>query len=338
MFTNLTCTGIFRYAAVTETCGGSNLAAGEGALSINNLDLNVILNMPAGPEMDALVAKEVMGYSVDFEEGHSSTGDAKRVWFIVTGENQLSRSKIPKFSTDVEAAWKIGKKMRSRGDALSLQHRNMIDNAPGTAIWTAWFGRANDLAWAATPSLAICRAALLAVRSSKQPPKKSVTGNLFSVIEHELAKAVGPIARIIVDEKMAAFGESRDTFPEDRVESFVRAVSEEITDNSEKAAFTATMAEFLLPNRWSSKQPPKKSVTGNPLSVIEHELAKIMGPIAHIIIDDKIAEFGESRDTFPEDRVESFLKAVSDEITDNSEKAAFTEAMAGFLLPKRRWS
>ena len=202
--------------------------------------------------MDALVAKEVLGYSVDFEEGFSTSGDAKRVWFIVSGQSQLSRSKIPKFSTDIEAAWKVGKKMQSRGDALSLQQRNMIDNAPGTAIWTAWFGRANDLAWAATPSLAICRAALLAVRSRKQPPGKPVAGNLFSVIEHELAKIMGPIARIIVDDKIAEFGESRETFPEDRVESFVKAVSEEITGGSEKAAFTAAMADLLLPKRrWS---------------------------------------------------------------------------------------
>ena len=139
--------------------------------------------------------------------------------------------------------------MRSRGDALSLQQRNMIDKAPGTAIWTAWFGRANDLAWATTPSLAICRAALLAVRSSKQPPRKPVTGNLFAVIEHELARITGPIARIIMDEKIAEFGESRETFPEDRVESLVKALSEEIADSPERAAFTAAMAEFLLPKQ-----------------------------------------------------------------------------------------
>jgi hypothetical protein len=202
--------------------------------------------------MDALVAKEVMGYSVDFEEWPSATGDAKRVWFIVSGESQLSRSRIPKFSTDIGVALKVGKKMRLLGDALSLQHRNMIDNAPGTAIWTAWFGRANDLAWATSPSLAICRAALLAVRSAKQPPKKPVEGNLFSVVEHELAKVMGPIARIIVDDKVADFGESRDTFPEDRVDAFVKAVSEEIADSSERAAFTAAMGEFLLQRRQQS--------------------------------------------------------------------------------------
>jgi hypothetical protein len=225
---------------------GSNPVAGEGALSTSNLDLNVILNMPAGPEMDALVAKEVMGYAVDFEEWPSAGGDAKRVWFIVPGEKQISRSRIPNFSTDIETAWKVGKKMQSRGDTLSLQHRNMVDNAPGTAIWTAWFGKANDLAWATTPSLAICRAALLAVRTSKQPSKKPVAGNLFSVVEHELAKAMGPIARIIVDDKIADFGASKETFPEDRVDAFIKAVSEEIAASSERAAFTAAMAEFLL--------------------------------------------------------------------------------------------
>ena len=63
-----------------------------------------------------------------------------------------------------------------------------------------------------------------------------------------------------------------------------------------------------------------------------------MGPIARIIVDEKIAEFGESRETFPDERVESFVKALSEEIADSSEKAAFTAAMAELLLPKRRWS
>ena len=222
-----------------------SFAAKEGALSIINLDLNVIVNMPAGPEMDALVAKEVMGHFVDFEEDHSTAGEPERVWYIVADGNRRKRLNIPKYSTDIEAAWKVAKKVQSGGDALSLQHRGMIEGATGTAIWTAWFGNAKDLAWAGTPCLAICRAALLTARNSKQPPKKQVTGNLFSVIEHELAKVMGPIARILVDDKIAEFGESRDSFPEDRVEPFVKAISEEITDSSEKALFTGAMAEFL---------------------------------------------------------------------------------------------
>ncbi len=68
--------------------------------------------------------------------------------------------------------------------------------------------------------------------------------------------------------------------------------------------------------------------------MIEHELAKVMGPISRIIVDDKLAEFGESRDSFPEDRVESFVKAISEEIADDSGKAMFTRAMAELLRPK----
>ena len=310
----------------------------EAAVAASKLDLNVILNMPAGPEMDALVAKEVMGYAIDFEEWPSASGDSKRIWFIVSSEQGVARTRIPKYSTDIEAAWVVGKKMRSRGDALSLQHRHMIDDAPGTAIWTAWFRRANDLAWAVTPSLAICRAALLTIRSSDETPAKTVAGNLFSIIEHELAKIMGPIAPLIVHEKLAEFGESRDKFPESRVDSFLKTLGEEIPDEGERASFAAAMAEFLLPKRWNSEQPAGKKVTGNLFSIIEHELAKIMGPIAPTMVSDKLAEFGESRDKFPESRVDSFVKALGEEIPDEGERASFAAAMAEVLLIKRRRS
>ena len=201
--------------------------------------------MPAGPEMEALVAKEVMGYTVEFQEGGSEGGRVERVWFIVADENQTGRPAIPKYSTDIRAAWKVARKLQSQGDALTLQRREMIDGAPGTAIWTAWLQKSKESGWAVTPPLAICRASLLAVRHNEQHPAKQVTGNLFSVIELELAKVMGPIARVIVKEKIAEFGETRDSFPEDRVEPFVKAISEEIDDSSGKAMFTTAMADFL---------------------------------------------------------------------------------------------
>ncbi len=316
----------------------SNPAGLEVPLPINKLDLNLILNMPAGPEMDALVAREVMGYSVDFEEQPLANGDARRIWFIISGDGQLNRSKVPGFSTDIEAAWKVQRKMRSHGDALSLQHRNMVDNAPGSAIWTAWFGKPSDLAWATTPPLAICRAALLAVRGARTPAPagKPVPANFFSIIEHELARIMGPIAGIMVDDKIAEFGESRDNFPDQRIDPFIKAISEEIADSSERAAFDAAMAEFSLPKRRGTQEPAGKPVPANFFSIIEHELARIMGPIAGIMVDDKIAEFGESRDNFPDQRIDPFIKAISEEIADSSERAAFDAAMAECSLPKRR--
>ncbi len=205
--------------------------------------------MPAGPEMDALVAKEVMGYSVDFEENQTANGQSRRAWFIVAQDDQPDhqpgRSAIATYSTDMNAALRVARKVEAKGDVLSLQYQNPLGEYPGALVWAASFRKAKGFAWAGTPSLAICRAALLAIWNSRQAPTKNVNGMFFSAIENQLAQVMGPIAPIIVDDKLAEFGESKDSFPEDHLEPFVKAVSEEIPDNDEKAQFTRAMAEFL---------------------------------------------------------------------------------------------
>jgi hypothetical protein len=309
-------------------------------VSILNIDLNVILNMPAGPEMDALVAKEVIGYTVDFEEDQRTDPAGHRVWFILVKGEKARRAAIPKFSTDVEAAWKVAAKMRSRGEELSLQHGNMVKGAPGTAAWTARFRNADEFATAVTPSLAICRAALLATRSGKQPSNNIVPGIFFSAVEKELAKRMGPIAPIIVEDKIAEFGEARETFPKDRAEPLLQAISEEIADSSERAPFVKSMTD-LLHVRQSTNQPPAASAVNASLpgvffSTIESELAKIMGPIARIIVDDKVTELGESRSSFPKGRAEALVHAIGEEIADGEARASFAEVMAGFFQRKRK--
>jgi hypothetical protein len=278
-----------------------------------------------------------MGYSVDFEEEHDAAGAGKRVWFVVTEKDeQLGRAAIPKYSTDIEASWKVAKKMQSGGDALSLEHRNMIDDAPGTAIWTAWFRRTDEFARAGTPALAMCRAALLAIRNGEQPLRNYVNGNFFSMIENALAKVMGPIAPIILEDKIAEFGKSRESFSEDQAEPFVKALGEEISDSSERASFTRATAEFLRRTHMESRQLLSTYVNGTFFSMIETELAKVMGPIAPIILEDKIAEFGEPRESFPEDQVEPFVKALGEEIADSSERASFARATEELLRRRRK--
>jgi hypothetical protein len=75
----------------------------------------------------------------------------------------------------------------------------------------------------------------------------------------------------------------------------------------------------------------KRTVNGNFFPTVENELRKIMGPMAPIVLDDKIAEFGESRDAFPEDMVQSFVQAIGEEITHNAKRALFTKVMTEFL-------
>ncbi len=75
--------------------------------------------------------------------------------------------------------------------------------------------------------------------------RRTVNGNFFPLIENELRKAMGPIAPIVIEDKLAEFGESKEAFPEDRLSPFIQSVGEEISDGSKRALFTRLMAEHL---------------------------------------------------------------------------------------------
>jgi hypothetical protein len=288
--------------------------------------------MAAGREMDALIAREVMGYRVECEENQCSAGEDTRTWYIMTGQDGRDRSPVPGYSTDIEAAWRVAKEMKSRGDELLLECRRVIDNDPGADIWTALFQQADRFAMAGTPALAICRAALLTVPRQEQPPsiKPVETTDLVSMIEHELKRVMGPVATVIVDDTLVESGKSRGYFPEDGIEPFVRALGEEIADVPKREQFMQAALRTVA----KRKPPSRKRAERDLVSVTEHELKRVMGPVATIIVDEKLAELGESRDCFPEDRIEPFVLALREEITDLSKRARFSRAMAEYLTEK----
>ncbi len=84
------------------------------------------------------------------------------------------------------------------------------------------------------------------------------------------------------------------------------------------------------------KLKARKTVNGNFFPIIENELRKIMGPMAPIIIDDKIAEFGETREAFPEDQLPPFVQAITEEISDKTKRALFSKSMTEFIARKQK--
>ncbi len=60
---------------------------------------------------------------------------------------------------------------------------------------------------------------------------------------------------------------------------------------------------------------------------MEHELTKVMGPVAPLIIDDEVAALGAAKDSFPRDRVAELVEKVSSEITDEAKRASFQKIM-----------
>jgi hypothetical protein len=72
---------------------------------------------------------------------------------------------------------------------------------------------------------------------------------------------------------------------------------------------------------------PKRYVNGNFFPVVETELKRLMGPIAPIIIEDVLAELGESKESFPHEQIERFLQAIVGEISDMTKRVAFNKVI-----------
>jgi len=77
--------------------------------------------------------------------------------------------------------------------------------------------------------------------------------------------------------------------------------------------------------------PSKKYIGGDFFQMAENELKKIMGPVAPFIIDDQLIEFGETKNSFPQDRALSFVEALSEDIPNDKKKKEFKRAMIEFF-------
>ena len=83
------------------------------------------------------------------------------------------------------------------------------------------------------------------VEKPKPPPEKVVGREFFKRVDDELAKALGPIASVIVDDQITEMGEQRNAFPRNKAAELVEAVSSEITDEGKRIRFQRSMLEIL---------------------------------------------------------------------------------------------
>lgn len=126
---------------------------------MTDLTRDEILNMPAGREMDALIAERVMGWEIHPHKTHYIHNDGKTGYFVPCGEFQPSE--------DIAAAWQVVERMRYKN--FYSQHTDLTLASENEEWWSWTFIDHNPLAGysekatAETAPLAICRAALLAV-------------------------------------------------------------------------------------------------------------------------------------------------------------------------------
>ncbi|HID64154.1 MAG TPA: hypothetical protein EYP49_15655 [Anaerolineae bacterium] len=90
---------------------------------------------------------------------------------------------------------------------------------------------------------------------------------------------------------------------------------------------TPSLAETKVKAPSRAKVPSDLTVDETFFAQMEHELTRVMGPVAALIIDDEVAALGVSKDSFPRDRVAELVEKVSAEIADESKRAGFQQTM-----------
>jgi hypothetical protein len=74
--------------------------------------------------------------------------------------------------------------------------------------------------------------------------------------------------------------------------------------------------------------PKERTVASQFFDFMARAAAEGIGPMAKLIIDDQIADLGESRDSFPQKKLGDLIERVSREIFNDTMRALFLDKMA----------
>ncbi|MBM4307864.1 MAG: DUF4388 domain-containing protein [Deltaproteobacteria bacterium] len=103
-------------------------------------------------------------------------------------------------------------------------------------------------------------------------------------------------------------------------------------DEYKTLKMTYQLFEMGLIEKADSRSPMKKRLVKEEFFItLVTELKKVMGPVAPFIIDDKLVEFGESREAFPEERALPFIEALSEEIPNPQKRSEFLKTTMKLL-------
>ena len=127
--------------------------------------------MPAGREMDALVAEKVMGCTIRWYDSYEGGEETSKVRGCGCNpiKHDTKSDRVPdggslaEYSTQIYDAWEVVEKVRQKGILDHIEERNQDDG-----VWVVQFcAKPNDAWWhehayGDTVPVAICRAALKA--------------------------------------------------------------------------------------------------------------------------------------------------------------------------------
>lgn len=92
----------------------------------------------------------------------------------------------------------------------------------------------------------------------------------------------------------------------------------------------------LLEKVEDQKPIKKKPVSENFMLMVETELKKMIGPLAPLIIADKLSDLGETKDSLGQDQAVSFIEALSEDISHEPKRKEFLKIMTDFLTAGKK--
>lgn len=97
------------------------------------------------------------------------------------------------------------------------------------------------------------------------------------------------------------------------------------------------LAQLGLLEKAGERSPIKKKLVSEDFFLrVEAELRKVIGPMAPIIIDDKLSDLGATRDSLAQDEALSFIEKLSEDISRDSKKKEFLRVMTDFLNTEKK--
>lgn len=87
----------------------------------------------------------------------------------------------------------------------------------------------------------------------------------------------------------------------------------------------------LLEVGQKSKASPKAIINGASFEKLENEFIEVIGPLGSMLLDEAVADLGETREHFPRDKVAELVEQISHDIKDEKKRARFQQIMLEML-------
>ena len=154
----------------------------------------------------------------------------------------------------------------------------------------------------------------------------TIDTRFFDYLSTEMAKAIGPVADMVIEDAVKKIGEKQERFPVSQVATLVSNLAKHIRDEEIRLGFQRSM--LIKINEFTISTSKKGQTLDNSFfTKLTEEFARATGPIAKVVIDDEINNMGEHRSRFPADRVADLISCLERHIRFEDSKKAFLEAI-----------